>query len=50
VKRQDITIVPDPRVDSIVTEFSTFAEQHDETADIAACGAVHHTSEEMAGP
>lgn len=34
--RQDITIVPDTRLDSIVPELRTFAEQPDESADIAA--------------
>ena len=34
--RQDITIVPDTRLDSIVPELRTFAEQPDESADLAA--------------
>ena len=34
--RQDITIVPETRLDSIVPELRTFAEQPDESADIAA--------------
>ena len=34
--RQDITIVPDTRLDAIVPELRTFAEQPDESADIAA--------------
>jgi AraC family transcriptional regulator len=34
--RQDITLVPDTRLDSIVPELRTFAEQPDEPADIAA--------------
>jgi hypothetical protein len=34
--RQDITIVPDTRLDSIVPELRTFAEQPDETQDVAA--------------
>jgi AraC family transcriptional regulator len=34
--RQDITIVPDTRLDSIVPELRAFAEQPDETQDIAA--------------
>lgn len=34
--RQDITNVPDSRLDSIVPEFCAFAEQPDETGDIAA--------------
>jgi AraC-like DNA-binding protein len=34
--RQDITIVPDTRLDSIVPELRAFAERPDETADIAA--------------
>jgi AraC family transcriptional regulator len=34
--RQDITIVPDTRLDSIVPELRTFAEQPDEIQDIAA--------------
>ena len=34
--RQDITIVPDIRLDSMVPELRTFAEQPDESADIAA--------------
>jgi AraC-like DNA-binding protein len=34
--RQDITIIPDPRLDSIVPELRAFAGQPDETADIAA--------------
>ena len=34
--RQDITIVPDTRLDSIVPELRTFAEQPNESADIAA--------------
>ena len=33
--RQDITIVPDTRLDSIVPELRTFAEQPDESPDIA---------------
>jgi len=33
--RQDITIVPDTRLDSIVPALRTFAEQPDESADIA---------------
>ena len=32
--RQDITIVPDARLDSVVPEFRRFVEQPDETADI----------------
>jgi AraC family transcriptional regulator len=40
--RQDITIVPDTRLDSIVPELRTFAEQPDDT-DVAALirGCVH---------
>jgi AraC family transcriptional regulator len=34
--RQDITIVPDTRLDSIVPELREFAEQPDETEDVAA--------------
>jgi AraC family transcriptional regulator len=34
--RQDITIVPDTRLDSLVPTLCTFAEQPDESADIAA--------------
>ena len=34
--RQDITIVPDTRLDSMVPELRTFAEQPDESPDIAA--------------
>jgi AraC-like DNA-binding protein len=34
--RQDITVVPDTRLDSIVPELRTFAEYPDETADLAA--------------
>jgi AraC-like DNA-binding protein len=34
--RQDITIVPDSRLESIVPELARFAEQPDECADIAA--------------
>ena len=34
--RQDITIVPDTRLDSIVPELRAFVEQTDETQDIAA--------------
>ena len=34
--RQDITIVPDTRLDSLVPELRTFAERPDETPDIAA--------------
>ena len=34
--RQDITIVPDTRLDSIVPELRPFAERTDESADIAA--------------
>jgi len=34
--RQDITVVPDTRLDSIVPELRSFAEQPDESADIAA--------------
>lgn len=34
--RQDITIVPNTRLDSIVPELRRFAEQPDESADIAA--------------
>jgi AraC-like DNA-binding protein len=33
--RQDITIVPDTRLDSVVSQFRRFAEQPDETADVA---------------
>src|SRR6185295_1975745 len=32
--RQDLTIVPDTRLDSIVPELRTFAEQPDDSADI----------------
>jgi hypothetical protein len=40
---QDITIVPDTRLDSIVPELRAFAEQPDETQDVAALarGCVH---------
>ena len=34
--RQDITVVPDARLDAIVPELRTFAEQPDDVADIAA--------------
>jgi AraC-like DNA-binding protein len=34
--RQDITIVPNTRLDAIATELRTFAEQPDETDDIAS--------------
>jgi AraC family transcriptional regulator len=34
--RQDITIIPNTRLDSIVPELRTFAEQPDEAGDIAA--------------
>jgi AraC-like DNA-binding protein len=34
--RQDITIVPDTRLDSIVPKVRAFAEQPDETEDVAA--------------
>jgi AraC family transcriptional regulator len=34
--RQDITIVPDKRLDAIAPEFLAFVEQPDETADISA--------------
>ena len=34
--REDITIVPDTRLDSIVPELRKFAEQPDETEDLAA--------------
>ena len=34
--RQDITIVPDARVDSLVSELGTFVEQPDDTADIGS--------------
>jgi hypothetical protein len=34
--RQDITIVPDTRLNSIVPELRAFAEQPDETHDVAA--------------
>jgi hypothetical protein len=41
--RQDITIVADTRLDSIVPELRTFAEQPDDTEDVAALirGCVH---------
>jgi AraC family transcriptional regulator len=41
--RQDITIVPDTRLDSTVPELRAFAEQPDETQDVAALvrGCVH---------
>jgi AraC-like DNA-binding protein len=41
--RQDITIVPDTRLDSIVPALRAFAEQPDETQDVAALvrGCVH---------
>jgi AraC family transcriptional regulator len=41
--RQDITIIPDTRLDSIVPEVRSFAEQPDETEDVAALvrGCVH---------
>jgi AraC family transcriptional regulator len=34
--RQDITVVPDSRLEPMVTELRTFAEQPDESADIVA--------------
>jgi AraC family transcriptional regulator len=34
--RQDITVVPDTRLDAIVPELRTFAEQPDESVDLAA--------------
>jgi AraC-like DNA-binding protein len=34
--RQDITIIPDKRVDAVVGELRTFVDQPDDTADIAA--------------
>jgi AraC family transcriptional regulator len=41
--RQDITIVPDSRLDSIVSELRAFVEQPDETQDLATLvrGCVH---------